>query len=136
MRLDSAKVVMLIIPPAVVAYAWVADRGLHWAGAVVALFVSGFGVLFIYASSLAYLVDANPGRSIAATATNSSFRGFAGMISAEIAAPLRQVVKDGGLYSLWAGLLIVMELMILLVIWRGQRWREEEEGRERKRYGT
>lgn len=136
MRLDSAKVVMLIIPPAVVAYAWVADQRLHWAGAVVALFVSGFGALFIYASSLAYLVDANPGRSIAATATNSSFRGFAGMISAEIAAPLRQGVGDGGLYSLWAGLLIVMELMILLVIWKGQRWREEEESRERKKYGT
>ena len=127
---------MLIIPPAVVAYAWVADLGWHWAGAAAALFVSGFGVLFIYASSLAYLVDANPGRSIAATASNSSFRGLAGMISSEIAAPLHQAIGDGGLYTVWAGLLIVMELMVLLVIWRGQRWREEEERRERKKHGT
>ena len=136
MRLDSTKVVMLIIPPAVIAYAWVTFKQAHWAGAVVALFVSGFGVLFIYASSLAYLVDANPGRSIAATASNSSFRGFAGMISAEIAAPLRLAIGDGGLYLLWAGLLIIMELMIILVIWKGQHWREEEEGRERKTHGT
>jgi Na+/melibiose symporter-like transporter len=127
---------MLIIPPAVIAYAWVAAKGLHWAYAILALFVSGFGILFIYASSLAYLVDANPGRSIAATASNSSFRGFAGMIASQIATPLRQVLGDGGLYSIWAGLLVVTELMVLLVIWKGQRWREEEEKRERRQNGT
>jgi MFS family permease len=136
MRLESNKVVLFIIPLAVVAYAWVTSRNLHWAGAVVALFISGFGVLFIYASALAYLVDANPGRSIPATASNSSFRGFAGMISSEIAAPLRDAIGDGGLYSLWAGLLVVMELMIVLVIWKGQRWREEAERRERRQLGT
>ena len=123
---------MLILPPTVVAFAWVTTSKLHWAGAVVTLFVSGFGVLFIYSSALAYLVDANPGRSIAATASNSSFRGFAGMIASEVASPLQQSIKDGGLYSLWAGLLVVMELMILLVLWKGQRWREEDERRERK----
>ena len=136
MRLNSTKLVMLITPLAVVAYAWVVGRKLHWAGAAAALFVSGFGILFIYASSLAYLVDANPGRSIAATASNSSFRGFAGMISAEVATPLRQSLGDAGLYSLWAGLLIITELMVLLVIWKGQRWREEEEKRERKQHGA
>ena len=135
MRLESIKVVMLIIPPAVIAYAWIADQHLHWASAVVTLFISGFGVLFIYASSLAYLVDANPGRSVAATASNSSFRGFAGMIAAEIASPLQERIGDGGLYSIWAGLLIVMELMIQLVIWRGRHWREAEEKRERMEHG-
>ena len=127
---------MLITPLAAVAYAWVVGKKLHWAGAAAALFVSGFGVLFIYASSLAYLVDANPGRSIAATASNSSFRGFAGMISAEVASPLRQFLGDAGLYGLWAGLLIIAELMVLLVIWKGQRWREEEERRERREHGA
>jgi len=136
MRLESTKLVMLIIPPAVVAYAWVSENKLHWAGAAVILFISGFGSLFIYASALAYLVDANPGRSIAATASNSSFRGFAGMIASEIASPLQKALGDGGLYSLWAGLLVVMELMILLVIWKGQHWREAEEKREQRRHGT
>ena len=136
MRLESTKLVMLIIPPAVVAYAWVSANKLHWAGAVVTLFVSGFGTLFIYASALAYLVDANPGRSIAATASNSSFRGFAGMIASEVASPLLKPLGDGGLYSLWAGMLVVTELMILLVIWKGRRWREAEEKRDSGRYGT
>jgi len=132
MRLQSTKLVMIIIPPAVVAFAWITHQKLHWAGAVVALFVSGFGVLFIYASTLAYIVDANAGRSTAAVASNSSFRGISGLVASEIAAPLQDTIGDGGLYSLWAGLLVIMELMILLAIWRGQRWREEAEKRERK----
>jgi len=136
MRLDSTKLVMLVLPPAVIAYAWIAAQKVHWAAAVAALFVSGFCVLFIYASALAYLVDANPGRSVAATASNSSLRGFAGMIASEIAFPLQQAMGDGGLYMLWAGLLVITELMILLVIWKGQHWREAEETRERKQHGT
>ena len=126
---------MLIIPPAVVAFAWISHKKLHWAGAVATLFISGFGVLFIYASTLAYIVDANAGRSTAAVASNSSFRGISGLVASEIAAPLQDAIGDGGLYSLWAGLLVVTELMILLVIWRGQRWREEAEKRERKDLG-
>jgi Na+/melibiose symporter-like transporter len=132
MRLKSTKLVMFIIPPSVLAFAWVTGEKLHWAGAVATLFVSGFGILFIYASTLAYIVDANAGRSTAAVAANSSFRGIAGLVAAEIAAPLQDTIGDGGLYSLWAGLLVVMELMILVVIRRGQHWREEAEKRERK----
>ena len=135
MRLQSTKLVMLVIPPVVVAFAWITHQKLHWAGAVVTLFVSGFGVLFIYASTLAYIVDANAGRSTAAVASNSSFRGISGLVASEIAAPLQGTIGDGGLYSLWAGLLVVMELMILLVIWKGQRWREEAEKRELKDLG-
>ena len=132
MRLQSTRLVMPILPLAVVAYAWITNEKLHWAGAVATLFVSGFVVLFIYASTLAYIVDANAGRSTAAVASNSSFRGISGLVASEMAAPLQDIIGDGGLYSLWAGLLVVMELMILLVTWRGERWREEAENRERK----
>ena len=135
MRLQSTKLVMPVLPLAVVAFAWVTHEKLHWAGAAATLFVSGFGVLFVYASTLAYIVDANAGRSTAAVAANSSFRGIAGLVASEIAAPLQDIIGDGGLYSLWAGLLVVMELMILLVIWRGQRWREGAEKRERMQLG-
>jgi hypothetical protein len=44
---------------------------------------------WIYASTLAYLVDANTGRSSMAVATNSSFRGLFAFVAAEIAVPLQ-----------------------------------------------
>lgn len=39
-------------------------------------------------------------------------------------------IKDGGLYTLWAGLLLIAELLLLLVMWKGQSWRQKAEERE------
>ena len=44
---------------------------------------------WIYTSTLAYVVDANVGRSSTAVATNSSFRGLFAFVAAEIAVPLQ-----------------------------------------------
>lgn len=43
----------------------------------------------IYASTLAYIVDANGGRSSLAVATNSFFRGVSAFVAIEIAVPLQ-----------------------------------------------
>jgi hypothetical protein len=43
----------------------------------------------MYASALAYLVDANVGRSSTVVATNSAFRGIGAFVAAEIAVPLQ-----------------------------------------------
>jgi hypothetical protein len=44
---------------------------------------------WIYTSTLAYIVDANTGRSSTAVATNSAYRGIIAFIAAEIAIPLQ-----------------------------------------------
>jgi Na+/melibiose symporter-like transporter len=143
-------IVMILLPPAVVAFGWTCEKHTNIAGPVVTLFASGFAVSsvsilsecihiplinafirFMYSSTLAYLVDANAGRSTLAVACNNSFRGLGGFISAEIAAPLQDAIGDGGLYTMWACLLIIVELMILLVVWKGKDWREQAEKDER-----
>jgi hypothetical protein len=43
----------------------------------------------MYASMLAYLVDANNGRSAIASATNSTFRGLFSFVATEIAVPMQ-----------------------------------------------
>ena len=101
-----------------------------------------------------YIVDANVGRSSSAVAANSSFRGVSAFVAAEIAVPLqvglselhRRVVScsrvlqdaigDGGLYTLWAGLMLLAELMILLVLWRGKKWREASIDAEKRKSGS
>jgi len=82
---------------------------------------------WIYASTLAYIVDSNPGRSSAAVTMNSCVRGIAAFISTLAAVPLQDSAGDGGLYTLWAGLLIICELLLLLVQVRGGQWRETAE---------
>jgi len=44
---------------------------------------------WIYASTLAYVVDANAGRSSTAVAANSAFRGIFAFASIEAAVPLQ-----------------------------------------------
>jgi hypothetical protein len=106
MRLENAKLAMLWLPLSVVGYAWVCEKHVNVAAICVMLLLTGFSsmsVLRLYTvmvaltsdsrwintSILAYLVDANPGRSSTAVATNSSFRGTMAFISVIIAVPLQ-----------------------------------------------
>ena len=38
----------------------------------------------------------------------------------------------GWLYTIWAGLILLSELLTVLVWWKGGQWREESEAREAK----
>lgn len=87
---------------------------------------------WIYSTTLAYIVDANVGRSGTAVATNSAFRGLSAFVAAEVAVPIQDAIGDGGLYSIWTGLMVFAELLILLVIWKGKYWREKAIAREER----
>jgi hypothetical protein len=42
-------------------------------------------------------------------------------------------IGDGGLYTLWAGLVIITECIILLVLYKGRKWREASDEREKQK---
>ncbi|KAJ3491132.1 hypothetical protein NLI96_g911 [Meripilus lineatus] len=132
MRLQSPQVCMLFFPACVIAYGWLSEKHVHIAVICVMLFLCGFFQICIYASTLAYVVDANVGRSSSAVAINSAFRGSLAFMSAEIAVPLQVSIGDGGLYCIWTGLLVFAECLILLVWWKGTAWREKAEKREER----
>ncbi|KAG1859148.1 vacuolar DHA amino acid exporter [Suillus tomentosus] len=132
MRLESTKIAMLWLPLSVMGYAWVCQEQVNIAAVCVMLFLAGFLSIWIYSSTLAYIVDANTGRSSMAVATNSSFRGLFAFISAEIAVPLQDTIGDGGLYTIWAGVIVAIECMILLVLYKGRKWREASVEREKQ----
>lgn len=41
---------------------------------------------------------------------------------------LQNAIGDGGLYTIWAGLMFITELLILLVLYKGEKWRESRHG--------
>ncbi|EIM81719.1 MFS general substrate transporter [Stereum hirsutum FP-91666 SS1] len=131
-RLESTKPAMLFLPLVVIAYGWLAENNIHVASLCVMLFFAGFFSIWMYSSTLSYIVDANVGRSASAVATNSTFRGAFAFLFSEVAVPLRNSIGDGGLYSLWTGLLILCELLILLVLYKGGSWRERAIAREER----
>ncbi|KAI6027562.1 vacuolar DHA amino acid exporter [Pisolithus microcarpus] len=133
MRLESTKIAMWGLPPAVIGYAWVCQERVHIAAMCVMLFLAGFFSIWMYSSTLAYVVDSNTGNSSSAVAANSSIRGASAFVAAEVAVPLQDAIGDGGLYTIWAGLMLFAELVILLVLYRGKQWREASIEKEKRR---
>ncbi|KAF8192455.1 major facilitator superfamily domain-containing protein [Pholiota molesta] len=130
-RLNSSKIMLPVLPASILAYAWMADKKINIAPLCVALFSAGLSSAWIYSGLLAYIVDANTGRSSSAVAANSFVRGIMGFVAAEVAVPLQDALGDGGLYTLIAGLMVLVGVLILLLITKGSDWRERAQEREK-----
>ncbi|KAB8606209.1 hypothetical protein FH972_025840 [Carpinus fangiana] len=115
-RLRSTLPALPLIPLAAIAFGWLAQYRCHIATLCVALFFCGFLHVWIYTSVMAYNADANNGRVVMAAACNSLSRGLFAFIFAEICVPVRNSIGDGGLYSLWTGLWVIMGGIIVLVM--------------------
>ncbi|KAJ3510411.1 hypothetical protein NLJ89_g4691 [Agrocybe chaxingu] len=130
MRLKSTIVGACLLPPCSIALGWVCEQHVHVSAICVFLFVSGFFNVWIYTSTLAYIVDANVGRSSTAVAANSAFRGTFAFVATEIAVPLQDGLGDGWMYTIWGGIMALSGALVLLVSWKGVQWRQEAERRE------
>ncbi|KAF7300252.1 PAN2-PAN3 deadenylation complex subunit PAN3 [Mycena kentingensis (nom. inval.)] len=130
MRLQSTMVGLVLLPPCVLAFGWVSAKQVHVSAMCVFLFLSGLFAIWAYASTLAYIVDANNGRSSTVVAANSAFRGLFAFIAVEVAVPLQDSVGDGWTYTIWAVLLAIVGGFVWLVATKGGRWRERAEQAE------
>ncbi|KJA20497.1 hypothetical protein HYPSUDRAFT_43203 [Hypholoma sublateritium FD-334 SS-4] len=135
-RLISAKIMLPVLPASLIVFAWTTDKKVNIAPICAALFTCGVSSAWMYSSMLAYIVDANSGRSSSAVAANSFLRGVAGFVAAEVAIPLQNALGDGGIYTLIAGIMVIVAGIILLVIAKGSAWRERAEEREIKSHTT
>ncbi|WWD17099.1 hypothetical protein CI109_101536 [Kwoniella shandongensis] len=120
MRLKSTFIAMPFIILSFLAYAWTAHEKVHIAGIVVSLFCAGFSLMWIYSPTLAYLVDSNPGLSAPASSCASFVRGALACVMSQIAVPIRNGIGDGGMYSLFAGLVGVSCGLIVLLYFKGE----------------
>ncbi|BGP02946.1 Vacuolar DHA amino acid exporter [Rhodotorula toruloides ATCC 204091] len=141
MRIKSTYPALAFLPPLFVAYAWTVYYKVHIAGPIVVLFFLGATLMIIYASTLAYIVDANPGRSSSAVACNSLFRGALACAASQAAEPIMARVGHGAFYSGWGVLLLLGEAALVIVAIKGKSWRaasqtrheaEDERRRERR----
>ncbi|KAF8989038.1 major facilitator superfamily domain-containing protein [Cyathus striatus] len=116
LRLKNSVYGGLFLPPFILALGWLSHAHVHVAALAVMLFACGCCTTWMYNSLLTYIIDSNVGRSSSATATNSAIRG--------VFLNYLQSLGDGVTYSVWAGLMVVCELLTLLVYLKGRSWRE------------
>ncbi|KAJ4482465.1 major facilitator superfamily domain-containing protein [Lentinula aciculospora] len=130
MRLRCTVHGLVIFPLCVVGYAWVLQERVNVVGVSVMLFACGFVSIFVYTSTLAYIVDSNVGRSSSAVALNSCFRGTFAFIFEEIAVPMQDGLGDGWMYTIIAFIMAISGALTVVVMLNGSRWRREAQERE------
>ncbi|KXN88549.1 hypothetical protein AN958_07185 [Leucoagaricus sp. SymC.cos] len=132
-RLKSTTVGVFLFPTFIVAGGWVTQQHAHIAAVVVMLFGGGFFCVMMYSSILAYIVDANIGRSSSAVATNSVFRGVFAFLGTEVAVPMQDQLGDGWMYTIWAGIVLFSGFLTIWTSFSGANWRRQAEEREGRR---
>ncbi|KAF5363097.1 hypothetical protein D9757_012043 [Collybiopsis confluens] len=133
MRLRSTFYSLVLFPLFVVGYAWVFEERLHVAVVCVMLFFCGFFAYAIYACTLTYIVDSNVGRSGGAVALNSFFRCSLAFAFEELAVPMQDGIGDGWMYTIVAFMLAATSLLVILVMFKGAKWRQQADEREQAR---
>ncbi|BGP42886.1 hypothetical protein JCM10449v2_006898 [Rhodotorula kratochvilovae] len=133
MRIRSTYPVLAVLPCLYVVYGWLVYYEVHVAGPVVVLFFLGAAIMVIYSSTLAYIVDANPGRSTSTMACNSLFRGLLACAASQAAEPILDKVGNGCFYSGWGILLLLFSAALILVVLRAGAWRAAHRAKEQQR---
>jgi len=111
---------------------WVVQKEVPIYWPVIILCPLGVAIIWIYSSTLAYLVDGNPGRSSTAVACNSFARGTLAAVASQASEPLIGKIGNGWFYTGLAVILIAGSMSLLLASWRGERWRAEHVEWERR----
>ncbi|GAA5907501.1 hypothetical protein JCM6882_003878 [Rhodosporidiobolus microsporus] len=132
MRIKSTYPALPFVPLLFIAYAWTVYYEVHIAGPVVVLFFLGAVIMVIYASTLSYVVDANPGRSTSAVACNSLFRGVIACVASQTAEPIMDKVKNGAFYTGWGIILFIGEALLVLLSIYGGKWRAKSREKEER----
>ncbi|KII86599.1 hypothetical protein PLICRDRAFT_43233 [Plicaturopsis crispa FD-325 SS-3] len=132
MRLRGAMYAMLALPAVTIGYAWIGEKNVHIAAICTILLLIGFSAQWIDATVFAYLVDANSERLSTAVAAICLFRGFGAFVAAETAVPLQESISDGLMYTMWGGLMVIGNGLVLTVYLSG---RGKGKGPDRKEKG-
>lgn len=70
-----------------------------------------------------------------AVSCNSLFRGVTGFVASQAGEPILTSVGNGPLYTGWAILLLLAEVALILVCFRGHQWKEQAARKKAEREG-
>ncbi|KAF8927900.1 hypothetical protein BGZ47_001907 [Haplosporangium gracile] len=134
-RLQSVWLGVFLLPLGLMLYGWAVAKGLPLACALVGIFLVGFGMMLVYASTTTTIVDANSEGNMAtsAVACNSFARGVLGGIAGFVALPMEHAMGSGWLYTFWAIMTIVGSAGLVVLTVRAPVWRKRAAEKELNR---
>ncbi|EME45897.1 hypothetical protein DOTSEDRAFT_22021 [Dothistroma septosporum NZE10] len=108
-------------------YGWFVDRRLHPAAVLIATFITGFGMNWVFVSSTAFLTECAPQQAAGAFALGNMLRNPAAAIAAVLTPTLIAKMSIGWVFTGFALLdLVVVGSAVLLLRWRSPYWRAKK----------
>ncbi|OAQ33942.1 MFS general substrate transporter [Linnemannia elongata AG-77] len=134
-RLQSVWLGVFLLPLGLMLYGWTVQKGLPLACALVGIFLVGFGMMLVYASTTTTIVDANSEGNMAtsAVACNSFARGVLGGIAGFLALPMESAMGSGWLYTFWAIMTVVGSAGLVVLVVKAPVWRKRAAEKELNR---
>jgi MFS family permease len=131
-RLEVILPLFFVAVAFIVAYGWVLTKKISVAVPVVLLFFTGYSLTSSFQVLNVLMVDIYPGKPSVATAANNFVRCEIGAVFSAILLPLVDSIGWGWAYTLLALLFVGFVPMLLFVMQKGPKWRQERKVREDK----
>lgn len=114
----------LLYPVALIMFGWTAEKQVFWFVPLIGSFIFGVSSMIIFGTTMTYLVDALPGRGSSGVAISNLVRMVLAAVATFIAQPLQNGMGFGWLYTMLGLIGLCMSGLILLIKFKGGKWRE------------
>ncbi|KAI1454362.1 major facilitator superfamily transporter [Annulohypoxylon moriforme] len=132
-RLEIAVPMLIVTILSTFGWGWAFQYRAHIAVPCVLLFVAGWAVVGFSNAINVLLVDVNPGKAGAATASNNLSRCLVGAAATAVIGPMINGVGIGWAFTILGFIYIVFSPMMFLVMKYGIQWRKEKRDRQMKK---
>ncbi|CAN3353952.1 quinidine resistance protein 3 [Diutina catenulata] len=113
-----------LFPPAFLIFGWCIDKHQHWVTPLIGTAIFGFASMLLMGATATYLVDTLPGKGATGIALNNLVRQVLAAVATFVVAPALQGIGPGILFSILIGIMMVWNVLLLYLKWRGDHYRD------------
>ncbi|KAI3322160.1 MFS general substrate transporter [Xylariaceae sp. AK1471] len=134
--IERARIEVLV-PPfllsviVITAWGWAVENQVSVGVIVVLVFLLGLGLSGAASIFNALITDIRPEKASAASASNNIIKFLLGAAMSAAIAPLINAVEPGKAFSIIATFYVLLSPCLVLVIWKGMKWRAEVREKDR-----
>ncbi|GMF00479.1 unnamed protein product [Ambrosiozyma monospora] len=114
----------MLLPGSLFITGWCLHYGEHWVTPLIGTAIFGFAQMIVIGVTITYLADSLPGRGATGIALSNFVRQILATGCSFAAVPLNKAMGTGPLFSMCAGVLVVLASLIYVLKMNGDRWRE------------
>ncbi|KAI0395730.1 MFS general substrate transporter [Xylariaceae sp. FL0594] len=128
--IERARIEVLVPPfllsiVVITAWGWTVENRVSVGAVVVLVFLLGLGLSGAASVFSALITDIRPEKASAASASNNIIKFLLGAAMSAAIEPLISAVNPGKAFSIIATFYVALSPCLILVIWKGMKWRQE-----------